>query len=60
MMKKRVFSNWKSSVFGLVCFGIATFMLYKRIITFTEWSIFMPTVATWLWVQDSVFTPNPK
>ena len=60
MMKNRILGNWKSSLFGVVCFAIATFMLYKRIITFNEWAIFMPTVAGWLWVQDSAFKLNPK
>jgi len=59
-MKDRIINNWKSSVFGVICFGIATFLLYEKSITFTEWALFMPTVAGWLWVRDSVFKINPK
>jgi len=54
-MKERIFNNWKTSVLGIILFGITTILLFMRIITLSEFSAFLPTILGLLYVRDTVF-----
>ncbi len=59
-MKTRIFSNWRSSLLG-ICLLIASLALvYLKIIKFTEFAAFFPTILGLIYVQDSVFRVNPE
>jgi hypothetical protein len=59
-MKTRIFTNWRTSVLGLVLLIVALVLLFTRIITLAEFGAFFPTILSLLYVQDTVFQINPS
>lgn len=58
-MKKRIIKNWRSSLMGLVLVIIATAAMYTDRIGWTEFLAFLPFALGLIYVQDSIFNPNP-
>ena len=63
-MKERIFSNWKTTVLGIMLLVMAVVLLFMRIITLGEFSAFFPTILGLIYVRDTVFKiterPIPK
>jgi hypothetical protein len=58
-MKTRIFTNWRTSVLGLILLIIATVLLFTRTITLAEFGAFFPTIISLLYVQDTVLQIDP-
>ncbi|MCK9422209.1 MAG: hypothetical protein M0Q38_06395 [Bacteroidales bacterium] len=54
-MKTRVFQNWRSSLLGVILLIFSATLLCMEIITFTEFTFFLPTILGLLYIKDSVF-----
>jgi len=59
-MKTRIFQNWRSSLLGAILLIFSAIMLYLKIITFTEFTLFLPTVLGLFYVKDSIFRTKPE
>ena len=51
-MKTRIINNWRSTLIGLALLTLATTLLWKQMITLSEFTAFLPTVIGLLWVKD--------
>jgi Na+-translocating ferredoxin:NAD+ oxidoreductase RnfD subunit len=51
-MKTRVVQNWRSSLLGLALLILAAVLLWKKVITFSEFTAFLPTVFALLYIKD--------
>ncbi len=58
-MKTRIFQNWRTSLLGLVLLILSSILLFMKIITFSEFTAFLPTVIGLIYVQDSIFKIRP-
>jgi len=59
-MRTRLFINWRSTLIGLVLLIVSLILVFHRIITFTEFTAFLPTILGLLYVQDTIFKITPK
>jgi len=59
-MKTRIIENWRSTVTGIFLFIMSSTLLFLKVITFTEYVAFLPTILGLLYVRDSVFKLNPS
>ena len=58
-MKNRILRNWRTSLLGLALLLTAIILLFKQIITGSEFIALLPTILGLLYVQDSIFKINP-
>ena len=58
-MKTRIFKNWRTSLLGMILLLFSAILLCLRVITFSEFGCFLPTVLGLVYVQDTVFRVNP-
>jgi len=59
-MKTRIFQNWRTSLLGLLFLILSSILLFLRIITFAEFTAFLPTILGLLYVRDTVFKVDPE
>jgi len=59
-MKTRIFTNWQTSLLGLLLLIVAIILLFLKIITLGEFTAFFPTILGLLYVRDTVFKINPR
>jgi uncharacterized membrane protein len=52
-MKVRLFQSWRTSILGVVLLVLSIVLLFCRIIGFSEFTAFLPTVLGLLYVKDS-------
>lgn len=58
-MKTRIFQNWRTSLLGFVLLILSSVLLFMKIITFGEFTAFLPTVIGLIYVQDTIFKIHP-
>jgi hypothetical protein len=58
--RKRVFSNWKSSLIGIVILVVASAALLIGRASLTEFTALLPVVVGLFWVRDTFFKLDPK
>lgn len=59
-MKTRVINNWRSTLIGLALLALATTLLWKQMITLSEFTAFLPTVLGLLWVRDGALKKSER
>ena len=58
-MKTRIFTNWRTSILGILLLFLMSLLLYLRSITAGEFTAFFPTILALLYVRDTVLQINP-
>ena len=59
-MKTRIFTNWQTSLLGILLLIIAITLLFLKIITLGEFTAFFPTILGLLYVRDTIFKITPR
>ena len=59
-MKTRIFSNWRTSLLGAFLLLISLSLVFNKIIAWSEFMAFLPTIFGLLYVKDNIFQVNPK
>jgi hypothetical protein len=59
-MKTRLIKNWVTTLFGLITFAVATYLLQKGTITLESFIAALPTVALLFRAKDSLLWSKPK
>jgi hypothetical protein len=58
-MKTRIIQNWRSTIIGIFLLILSSTLLFLKVISFTEYTAFLPTIFGLLYVRDSIFKINP-
>ena len=59
-MKTRLFTNWRTSLLGALFLVISLSLVFNKIIAWSEFMAFLPTILGLLYVRDTIFKVNPK
>jgi len=59
-MKSRLLSNWRTSLLGAFLLLISLLLVFNKIITWSEFMAFLPTIFGLLYVKDTIFQVNPN
>ncbi|MCX6286908.1 MAG: hypothetical protein NTY96_07325 [Bacteroidetes bacterium] len=52
-MKARLILSWRTSILGVILFIISVVLMFTRLIAFSEFTAFLPTILGLLYVKDS-------
>ena len=52
-MKARLIFSWRTSILGVILLIISVVLLFCKMITFSEFTAFLPTILGLLYVKDS-------
>lgn len=52
-MKARLILSWRTSILGVLLLVISVVLLFTRLIAFSEFTAFLPTILGLLYVKDS-------
>ena len=52
-MKARLILSWRTSILGVLLLIISVVLLFTRLIAFSEFTAFLPTILGLLYVKDS-------
>ena len=52
-MKARLILSWRTSILGVILLIISVVLIFCRMITFSEFTAFLPTILGLLYVKDS-------
>ena len=59
-MRNRIFTNWRTSLLGALFLIISLSLVFNKIIAWSEFMAFLPTILGLLYVKDTIFQVNPK
>ena len=59
-MKSRVFINWRTSLLGAFLLLVSLVLVFYKIIAWSEFMAFLPTILGLLYVRDTIFQVKPK
>lgn len=57
-MKARLILSWRTSILGVLLLVISVVLLFTRIIAFSEFTAFLPTILGLLYVKDGALMRN--
>jgi hypothetical protein len=52
-MKARLILSWRTSILGIILLAVSLVLLFLRMIAFSEFTAFLPTILGLLYVRDS-------
>ena len=58
-MKARLILSWRTSILGVALLVISVILLFTRMIAFSEFTAFLPTILGLLYVKDSSLMNKP-
>jgi len=58
-MKARLILSWRTSILGVILLIASFVLLFCRMIAFSEFTAFLPTILGLLYVKDSALMNKP-